>query len=363
MLLTHLETTNFRNLISCNLNFNKTNLFFGDNGSGKSSLLEAIYYLAHGKSFRTHLISRIIQYQKDSFALHGKIYNSLNDLSFPIGIERFHDGQTKIRIANENTSALASLAKLLPLQLLNQNCFNLLTGGPKFKRKFMDWGLFHVEQSFFACWKEASRLLLQINCLLKQNASPQKMLVWYQALAEKSLNLHQYRQKYISQLLPIVNSIIPKHFENIEISIDYYAGWDVNKDLLDIMQSKINQDLKAGSMLTGAHRADLKFVTNNFPAQDVLSRGQQKLLVFILQLSQGLLLKQQTTKNCLFLVDDISSELDDEKQQILLNYLISSKFQVFLTSLSKNSFCSNLISQGSDLNMFHVKQGEINISY
>jgi DNA replication and repair protein RecF len=356
MSLAALQATNFRNLQELNLDFSPTcNLFYGENGSGKTSLLEAIYYLGSSRSFRSHLISRVIQYNRNKFSLYGEILK--NDASISIGIERILNGESKIRIAGENVSSAAELAKLLPLQLITQNNFTFLNGGPKYKRKFIDWGLFHVEPIFFPLWQEANRALKQRNSALKSNLPYNFLAPWDHKLNEVAQPLHHLRKNYIEKLLPIVNELLSSTLDNYAITIDYYAGWDTELVFKDILTVNLQRDYKTGFTNFGPHKSDLHFTINNIPIQDVLSRGQQKLFIFALYLAQGILLKQLTNKQCIYLIDDLPAELDEKKRLAIIQTLRTIDAQIFVTGLAKEYFSSFI--NIANIKLFHVEHGNI----
>lgn len=361
MSLIHLEAINFRNLENISLDFKQHNLFYGANGSGKTSILESIYYLTLGRSFRTHLLSRIVKYETDKFSIFGQIQNNPTILPIPIGIERSNNGSTKIRIAGENKQSFAQLAELQPLQLLNQNSFNLLIGGPKNRRKFIDWGLFHVEQLFFPLWKDVNRILLQRNAAIRQDISYDCLKLWHSELSEYATILNTFREEYITALLPVINELLPQTLGNFKISINYYAGWDLKRNLADILNENIQSDKKAGFAHAGPQRADLKFLINNIPAQDVLSRGQQKLFIFVLQIAQSILLQKQCGKKCIFIIDDFTSELDLEKRKLIVNLLTETQSQIFLAFLTKDDLNELFATNNEKIKMFHVEQGNIGI--
>lgn len=149
MALLRLDITDFRNLTSVKLEPipQGFNLIFGNNGSGKTSLLEAIYYLSLGRSFRSTVISHIIGKTADKFSLFANIMTAASQ-STPIGIERHQCGEIKMRISGKDARSIAELANLTPIQLINSHCYNLLDT-PSFRRRYLDWGAFYISRSFW----------------------------------------------------------------------------------------------------------------------------------------------------------------------------------------------------------------------
>ena len=354
MQLVRLKANCFRNLAELDLEFSPCfNFIYGPNGSGKSSLLEAIYFLSLGRSFRSNLASRAIQYQAKSFNLFSVI---LGQCSTTVGLEKIRQGKTKIKIGN-NINSVSELAKLLPLQLINPNSYQLLSGGPRARRQFIDWGVFHVEPQFFQVWQRLQQILKQRNAGLQQQIPRNQIKIWDTELIEAANELTLMRDKYIHQLTPLISELLNKLLTLQGLNIDFYQGWDKKFSLSSILASSIDRDYKLAYTHFGPHRADLLIKLNGNPVHEVLSRGEQKLLTCALQLAQGILLKKITTKSCIYLFDDLFAELDSSKQNILMHLLQSLKSQVFITGIEET------LIKGLETSVlrkiFQVKQGKI----
>lgn len=352
MSLSRLKISNFRNLSTVEIDLHeKCNLFYGMNGSGKTSLLEAIYFLSMGRSFRNRLLSRIIKYDANDFSLFGELYRDEGVIT--IGIERSeNDGE--IKIGGEKVSSYSELAKLLPLQLINYNGYKLLEHS-KFRRGFIDWGLFHVEHGFLQLWKKLSRLIKQRNAALESYDSCD-ISIWDEELAQVSLEIHILREKYVEQLILVIKELLAKFFDALNLEIIYYRGWHSDCELHDVLKKNIDKDRINGSTQFGAHKADLFFKINNIQIHDSLSRGQQKILFSTISLAQGILFEKLTNRKCIYLIDDFAAELDREKQEKFVDLLIKLNSQIFVTGLQNiellNFFPINL-------KMFHVERGRI----
>jgi DNA replication and repair protein RecF len=354
MQLVRLKANCFRNLAELDLEFSPCfNFIYGPNGSGKSSLLEAIYFLSLGRSFRSSLASRAIQYDAKSFNLFSVI---LGQCVTTLGLEKLRQGKTKIKIGN-NTNSVSELAKLLPLQLINPNSYQLLSGGPKARRQFIDWGVFHVEPQFFQVWQRFQQVLKQRNAALQQQAPMNHIKVWDLELIEAANEITLLREKYVQQLTPLLTELMNNLLNLQGLSIDFYQGWDKKINLGSILISSIVRDYKLAYTHFGPHRADLVIKLNGNPVHEVLSRGEQKLLTCALQLAQGLLLKKITAKTCIYLFDDLFAELDQVKQNALMHLLESLEAQVFITAIEET------LIKGVETRMlgkiFQVKQGKI----
>lgn len=354
MQLVRLKANSFRNLAELDLEFSPCfNFIYGPNGSGKSSLLEAIYFLSLGRSFRSSLASRAIQYDAKSFNLFSVI---LGQRSTTLGLEKIRQGKTKIKIGN-NINSVSELAKLLPLQLINPNSYQLLSGGPRARRQFIDWGVFHVEPQFFQIWQRFQQVLKQRNAALQQQVPINQIKVWDVELIEAANEITLLRENYIQQLNPLITELMRKLLTLQGLSIDFYQGWEKKISLGSILTSSISRDYKLAYTQFGPHRADLLIKLNGHPVHEVLSRGEQKLLTCALQLAQGILLKNVTTKSCIYLFDDLFAELDLTKQNMLMHLLHTLEAQVFITAIEET------LIKGLETSVlgkiFQVEQGKI----
>lgn len=360
MYLKKLVIDDFRNIKHTILELHpKCNVFFGINGSGKTSVLEAIHYLSTLKSFRSNLSSRIINHEKDKLNLFAEIvYENNHDLSNKLGIERCNNGNAKIHFNANTVNSIAEITSFLPIQVIHQNSFVLLASGPKYKRQFVDWGMFHVEHSFMSAWKNYKRALEQRNATLKNKQlmlNKENITIWHQELNKWGIILNSFRHNYIQRLIPLVNDLLAELLETYQINIKYYSGWNEHHDLLFVLEEHLKQDQILGFTQYGPHRFDLRIMIDNIPIQDVLSRGQQKTFIFILYLAQNILLKQLTNKSCLVLIDDLTAELDITKQTQLFTKLQQLDSQIFITTLDKQ--ISQYISTIFSHDAFEVNNG------
>lgn len=364
MSLIRLDVADFRNFNAIKFEplTEGFNLIYGDNGSGKTSLLESIYYLSFGRSFRSHNSEHIVRKSTEKFSIFGHL-KTPHDHSMPLGIERQRDGKIKIRLAGNDVGSIAELAKLLPIQLINSNCYHLIDSGPVFRRKFVDWGAFYFYPDFYRVWKDYKRILKQRNALLVRSASRQELNVWSNSLVEKAIALHQLRSNYLENLLPLLNEkfseLLPPQitWTAADLSIEYHPGWKQATSFLEVLEESLPRDLQLGRTQFGPHRADLKMTIHHLPAKDILSRGQQKLFVCAMILAQGELLYNSLKKRPIYLVDDLPSELDLTSRSNLITLLSKQEAQVFVTAVERGIFDN--CSVDKPIKLFHVEHGNL----
>ncbi|OIZ99659.1 hypothetical protein BEV13_05255 [Rickettsiella grylli] len=357
MHLFRLKTNYFRNLAELDLEFSPHfNFIYGKNGSGKSSLLEAIYFLSLGRSFRSRLASRAIQYDAERFNLFSVLFGTSSTTMKTIGLEKIRQGKTKIKIDN-NTNPVSELAKLLPLQFINPNSYLLLSGGPRARRGFIDWGVFHVEPQFFQIWQRYQHILKQRNAALQRQVPWNQIKIWDLALIEAADEITSFRENYLHQLVPLIIELINKLVNLQGLNLVFYQGWDKKLNLASILSGSLERDYKLLYTQFGPHRADLLLSLNGISVHEILSRGEQKLLICALQLAQGLLLKKIAQKSCIYLFDDLFSELDPTKQNALMQLLNTLEAQVFITTIEKTLIKS--VETHRLGKIFHVDDGQV----
>lgn len=356
MLIKHLTIQQFRNLASVSLiPFSGINIFYGQNGAGKTSVLEAIYFLGLGRSFRTHLIPRIIHHETQAFLLFAQLWKENRDIS--IGIERSRQGDKKIRMDGETLPSIALLAKQLPLQLLTTESHRYFHDGPKSRRQFLDWGVFHVEPLFYAQWQRFQKALLQRNAALKSQRPQNEIAIWDQEILPLAQILDQYRVQYLSQLQPILSHLFQVVLPEFDLHLRYSRGWSQEKNLAELLENQCARDRQLGYTQSGPHRADCQLYVGKTPVFDELSQGQQKLASYALHLAQGILLQKQSGHSPIYLIDDFPSELDPEKRHFVASILSQLQAQVFITGITVEELSETFSLAQKQL--FHVEQGSI----
>ncbi|WP_101758652.1 DNA replication/repair protein RecF [Oceanicoccus sp. KOV_DT_Chl] len=361
MLIRRLEITGVRNLSrACLENLSPINILFGDNGAGKTSVLESIYLLSSARSFRGHKLKPLVNIDMDSCVSFAEI--DIEGLGYqPVGIKRFKASAKPgvIKVAGQHVKSASVLAENLPLQVINADTFQLLEGSPSVRRQFLDWGVFHVEHQFYSVWKSAQRCLKQRNSLLRHARIDQPQLaVWTSELVQHAELIHGYRAAYFTQLVPVFEKVLDRLIDLDGLQLAYFRGWDKDRTFTEVLASNQQREQEQGYTLSGPHRADLKLRYRASNAADILSRGQQKLVVCALRVAQGYLLSQLTGKSCVFLVDDLPAELDFRHRKALCGLFEELQCQVFVTCVDHNDLVG-CWGDDTSISMFHVEQGKI----
>ena len=353
MAVVSLAVRDFRNIAGAELAFSpRLNLFTGDNGAGKTSLLEALYFLGRGQSFRTSQPSQLIRSGAPSLLVTGQVQLAQGGV-VPAGVERSKNA-TRIRFAGRPAN-IAELVGHLPFQLLSPDSHRLLDGGPRLRRRYLDWGVFHVEPAFLAAWQRFGRALRQRNAALRSRATDREIGLWDRELMATAEMLDRYRGAYLERLLPVVERYIAEFVEIPGLRWAYRRGWPLERDYIAALSEGLEADRRQGFTRVGPHRADVAPILDNRPAQERLSRGQQKLVVAAMMLAQAFVYQQQRGQPCLFLIDDLASELDAQHRLRVLDHLRDMKAQLFLTATEAGI----VDTDWAEAKRFHVEHGRV----
>ena len=359
MTICHLSVTGIRNLDPVTLEPSpRINLLYGPNGSGKTSFLEAIHFLALARSFRSTRIQPMIRQDLDQALVFARVTTPAGE-QLAMGVSRNRQSEAQIRINGESIRSMAELARHLPLQLINPESFRLLEGSPKVRRQFLDWGVFHVEHSFMHWWQRLQNSLKQRNSLLRHAIiDDQNMQAWNIEFCTASEQVDQLRQDYIRRLKPVFDKVLSELIQLPGLTLSYYRGWDRDRKLADVLDSSSHRDRQLGHTQAGPQRADLRLRMGQQNAIEILSRGQQKLVVCALKIAQGHLLAESMQQQCIYLVDDLGAELDPAYRKALCRLLEQLECQVFITGTDPDSINHDWDKE-TPVSMFHVEHGQI----
>ena len=334
MTLRSLQVSDFRCLQSIDLRPDPAFTFIcGPNASGKTSLLEAIYLLGRGRSFRTRRLEHVLRHGRERFVVFGEVEQGQRVI--PVGVEGSADG-LRARIDSQAAGSLAELALALPTQIIDPEVHKLIEEGPARRRRFLDWGVFHVEPNFVRHWQKYQQALKQRNAALKSRQPRAVTSVWDIELARHGEQLTGARSRYLEMLAPVVMEV-GQRLLGRSVTLQFRSGWLRGTSLADALAHSWDADRERGSTLVGPQRAELVVQLDGTLARDLVSRGQQKLLAATLLLAQLRVFSANASNRPVLLLDDPAAELDAAHLAVLLEQVREHPVQLVVTSLSENS--------------------------
>jgi DNA replication and repair protein RecF len=350
MFIEKIQINNFRNIQHCFLEFDNTiNYFVGNNAQGKTSIIEALYFLGHNKSFKEKNIKNIINNNQKNTSIQAIVdSNKISITKYNKNTQNTYNNTT---INNKKILHSSILSKTIPMQIIAPDKGFLVGGDIKTKRYYLDWGVFHVEHSFLDIYQKSKKIQKNINTLINNNQI-QQLDVWFQEFAKINHTLNTLKTTYLKQLKTTTTK---GFFSDLLLDItafDYKidnglpSGINTEKDIYDFLIKNKAKIIKNKYLKYGSHLTNISFSFEGV-CENQLSRGVQKTLSIIFWLIQVMHLSQKNITP-IVLIDDISSELDNEKIQIILSILQKIQAQVFITSIHPIND-----------NFYHIKNGEI----
>jgi len=323
------------------------NIVVGPNGSGKTSLLEALFILGRGRSFRETRTRSIIKKGAGYLDVFGIVEDRGSRTR--IGIRK-STRDTIVKVNTKRVNRLSTLARELPLHIVTPRSHEILELGSEYRRRFLEWGVFHVEHKYRRLSSRYQRVLSQRNAALKSES--QNHALWDRELDSLSVEMNRSRKAYLLDLISYFQEDIAELLESIEVEFVWKQGWDKNLTLLEALQRNRSSDIKRGFTQQGPHRADFSILLDGMLAKRWASRGQQKLIITALFLAQVRMIRDKAGKNPILLVDDLAAELDHDHRNRLMNRMMNNGNQVFITTTD-----IGLFSDVTQKKVFHVEHG------
>jgi len=326
------------------------NLFVGPNASGKTSLLEAAFFLSRGRSFRSRRREALIAHGEGSFLVTGHAVGSAGPVALGVLASR---AGTEWHVGGEVASGISALAEQFAAQVIDPEIHKLLEEGPGRRRRYLDWGVFHVEPAFLLTWRRYHQALRQRNAALKQGAADGALAAWEQELATHGEALVAQRDRYLARLVAPLRAMGQALLDQ-PITLVHQPGWDTEQPLLKALFDDRRRDRRYRATQLGPHRGDVVVEVGGRPARDHVSRGQQKLVAAGLMLAQLHVQEGEKPGRSALFLDDPAAELDGENLRRFMKVIQNVPGQLWVTAL--NPEIAKWIGQAR---MFHVKHGAI----
>jgi DNA replication and repair protein RecF len=329
------------------------NLIWGSNGSGKTSLLEAIFLLGRGRSFRTRNSERLIRHGQQQLVVFGRTDGRV---PHAVGVQVTRSGGTSARIDGSAASSLTGLSEAFPVQVIDPGVHKLVEEGGYRRRRWMDWAVFHVEPGFADLWVRYTRAVKQRNAALRKQ--PSQALAFDPEVARLGELIAESRRYVMEKLAPAWLESVGA-LSGLDVQLHYSRGWAQDVSLAQALTDARVRDQSKGLTHSGPHRADVLVRMAGRPAREVLSRGQQKLVAIAMTLAQIRLLQEQTAMKPTLLLDDPAAELDGPHLTRFIEQVSLLGCQLVLTSLQPPSNVGALALFGQPDKVFHVEQGGV----
>jgi DNA replication and repair protein RecF len=359
MRLITLEAEGVRNLSAISIDCAPgLNVFAGPNGAGKTALIEAVHLIARGRSFRSASIGAVITHGARSLTVRARLDDEHRG-EIQAGVVKHRNDRSELHLNGRIERRVSEIARLMPLQLLLPDASSLVFGAPQERRRFLDWGAFHVKPSYLDQLRDYQRTLQQRNVLLRAfdraSGSTRELQAWTDQLSALGREVDAVRQDYLGMLLPVTSSRLSTLASELDLTVSYQSGWRDGATLEDCLREGSARDVRFGLTHCGPHRADLRLSVGGQPAAAMLSRGQAKVVASALRLAQAELTNQLGGRKSLFLIDDVGAEMDASHNARFFGALEAMDCQVFATTTSDIALGGAFA--GARRRLFHVEQG------
>lgn len=329
------------------------NVFVGGNGAGKTTLIEAAFLLSHGRSFRPAMRDTLSREGSAGFSIFGELARTGADER--VGLSR-RQRKLEARLNGEQI-AIGDLMRHTAVVCFEPGSHELVAGASDERRRYLDWGVFHVEQDFLSAWRRYQRALRQRNVLLRQMAAETELEPWTVELSIAAIPLTTQRSVYFEALRPHVVGYLAEFLPELgEARLKFDPGFDDELDLGEVLSATVDRDRARGYTGAGPHRADWSVTFEAARRKEHLSRGQEKLCAFALVLAQAHLFHHRFGEWPVICLDDLASELDAAHQRRILGAVDGTGAQVLLTGTEEPRGIADV---RRPVARFHVEQGRV----
>lgn len=330
------------------------NVLLGPNGAGKTSVLEAAYLLSHARSFRSGSRDALLRRGAGGMHVFGEVVDKQHRLRLGLG----RTGEKwDARINGEPVGRLGDLVRSCAVICFEPGSHALIAGPAEERRRFLDWGVFHVEHQFLSLWQRYRRALKQRNALLRSPSQPTDVMLapWESEMEAAGETIDALRKDYMVRLEDVLHGVCDRLVPELgAVSLSYRRGWDDKQTLTEALSQRRDRDRLRGHTTQGVHRADWRPTFEHAPQREYFSRGQEKLCALACFLAQASVFAEDRDEWPVVCLDDLASELDATHRQAVVDFLVDANAQAFVTGTEMiNAIPADLAC------MFHVEHGEV----
>lgn len=367
---------NYRNFSNLSIEFDSNlNIFIGNNAQGKTNLLEGINLIVKGDSYKTKDDKEVINWNSESAYLFGEINKDNENIQVALALEKKPEDFYKNKLSktikiSQNIQKKNALNKEFKGVVFSPEHLQIIKGAPSLRRKFLDEQISQIYPLYYKYLSEYYRILGHRNNILKKEINQKKkkeqLLIWDPRLIERGSFLILTRIKFIKKINHLAHKFhqkITKEKENIELTYQSNILKDqeenissIKKEFKDKLEEHREKEIEQRATLLGPHRDDFSVYINGFNIASYGSQGQQRTAVLSLKLSELELIKEKEGVYPIFFLDDVMSELDEDRRHFLLGLIIDKKVQTFITSINLDYFNSNIKEKGR---IFKIEEGKI----
>lgn len=374
MILNRLSIINYKNIQEATLTLSpKMNCFIGPNGTGKTNLLDAVYYLSFCRSAYTSVDSQVIRHDQDFFVVEGDYtddrgmqgdnQDELRKLSIYCGMKR---GTKKhFKCNKKEYKRLSQHIGLIPLIFVSPADTYLVDGGGEERRRLMDMVISQYDNLYLDALNRYNKALQQRNTLLKMEEEPdlELMRIWEEQMAAEGEVIYQKRSAFVQELIPVFQQIYQQISDDRESVSLRYVSHGQRGPLLEVIQRDRMKDRAVGYSLHGVHRDDLEMLLGDYPMRREGSQGQLKTFVIAMKLAQFSFLKRTCSRTTpLLLLDDIFDKLDAHRVERIVSLVASKEYgQIFITDTNREHLDKILQANSFDYQLFSVHDGEVTV--
>ena len=361
MKIQNLKLVNFRNYDNLAISFSEgLNIIYGDNGTGKSNLVEAIYLLALTKSFRVNNDKYLVQKGKENALVEGKIFKNDDTSIFKVGIGT---SGKKAEIDGNKISKISQYVTKIQVIIFYPSDTELINSSPSERRKVLNIEISQIFKEYLILLSNYNKILKHRNAYLKQlylygNASREYLDILTKKLIEYGKKIHKYRQEFIANINSYITEIYKEIFGSGELKVAYISNYNkTEKELLDIYRKIYSREMALGKTMIGPHHDDFEFRLDGHKLKEWGSQGQMKNAILAMKIAEVRIIKDILKYYPILILDDLFSELDKKKIGNILN-MLNNEVQTFITTTDIKNIPKKIINNS---HIYKVTDGNVEV--